>query len=254
MLVSKNRIVNERPFIVSGKKLGKENFDETNCFQTFLESEIDYVTASGNPEILHLDFQIEGKSYLKLDLPIIPFVYNEREEKFLNVMIKTGDPVLVRDIYKQVKNDKTKKSKFGECITLQASTLNNFIRHELAAVYMKAVKAGNTKLMNLVSNLNIMEDVDLSPENITQTNKTNSKKMYLAQTLTSDKAYGFYLQPKNPPEDYQGKNMFQGDDKDYIDYKDKLHPLQLEALEKYKNAKSFDSPNDYTEEELLSMQ
>ena len=48
--------------------------------------------------------------------------------------------------------------------------------------------------------------------------------------------------------------MSEGDDKDYIDYKDKIHPLQLEALEKYKNAKSFDSPNDYTEEELLSMQ
>ena len=251
MFVSKKRIVNEKDFIVSGKKVS--NFDETNAFETFLRGEIDYITKCGNPEIMNLDFKFNGESYLKLKLPIIPFVYKEDDEKYLEVMVEKGDPQVVRDIYDEsVKKAKdTKDDKFiDDQINPQAARLVNYIRHEIAGAYVKAVEKNDKELMDHIASLNIMEDINLSPEIISKTIRTVSKFMCVYK-LPGDncvKEFTIFLQPKNIPENYKGKDLTKGDDKEYTYYKDELLPLQLKALENYANAKSFDSPNYYGED------
>ena len=97
MIISKKRMVNKELLEI------KNANDISSDFELYLQQKIDQVTMSGNPELLNLKFTYNNETFLDLNLPIIPFVYNEREEKYLDVMVRTGDPQLVRDIYDDVK-------------------------------------------------------------------------------------------------------------------------------------------------------
>lgn len=245
MLKNEKRTVTKKPFVITGKYSndvhGNNVYDETHAMGVFLQSEIDYITKLGNPQIITFDFAFEGKNYLKLEIPLIPFVYGFNDEKLLQKMVEQGDPELVRDIYRQIQLNDNDKKEAKEFTKSQANDIVNYMRHELAGAWIEAYKNDNTALQNHIASLYIMKDVDLTPEKYSTKNRIPSK--CFTQYKTGSKTYTLCLQPKEVPEDYKGKDMFSGDDKAYIDYKESILPKQLEALKNYEEANQFDSPN-----------